>query len=141
VTAIQGYLGKVGIKVNLTMQDMAGFGALAMGGWKNSLLGVARSTASNLNYSLTMWTKESAWHVSVDKTDEYYKLYRDALTSKDYDVSLTQKAVQYMFDNAVVTSVYAISRGVVMPSYVKDSGFYTRHSFWYWEPADTWLSK
>ncbi|MFC1864024.1 ABC transporter substrate-binding protein, partial [Thermodesulfobacteriota bacterium] len=141
VTAIQGYLSKVGINVNLTMQDMAGFGALAMKGWKDSLLGAARSTAANLNYSLTSWTKDSAWHVSVDKTDEFYNLYKAAFTSKEYDVALTKKAVQYMFDNAMITPVYAVSRGIVLPSYVHDTGFYTRQTFWHWEPSNTWLSK
>lgn len=141
VTAIKGYLGKVGINVNLTMQDMSGFGALAMGGWHDSLLGAARSTEVNLNRSLNMWTKENPWHVSVDKTDDFYRLYKDACKTKEYDVSLTQKAVQYMFDNAMVTPVYAVSRGVVMPSYIHDTGFYTHQMFWHWDPADTWLSK
>ncbi len=141
VAAIQGYLSKVGIKVNLTMQDMAGFGALAMGGWHDSLLGAARSTAANLNVSLINWTKDSAWHVSVDKTEELYKLWKTALTSKEYDVALTQKAVQYMYDNAMITPVYAVSRGVVLPPWVHDTGFYTRNMFWHWEPANTWLSK
>jgi len=140
-TAIQGALSKAGINLDMSIVDGATAQNYFTGGWRNALLGTATSVAANVNASLGVWTKENPWYISLDKTEDFYNLYRTSLTAQKYDAALTQKAIKYMFDNKMVAPVYAVSRGVVMPTKVRDTGFYTRHSFWFWEPANAWISK
>lgn len=142
VTAIQGFLGKVGIKVNLNMADMATCSTYQTQGWNNGFIGAARAgIIGNINSGLSNWTFDSPWHSSLLKTPEFIQLYTDSLTAKQYDPALARKAVQYLYDNTTVITVYAVSRGVVLQPYVHDTGFYTYQNFWYWDPAKTWLSK
>ena len=140
VTAMQAQLAKVGIKVNLTVADMGTAQSLFSKGWVG-WMGTARAISSNPNFAFVNFTKDSPIHVSVDKTDAFYTLYQASLTSKNYDPQLAQKVVQYMYDNSMINPFYAVSRGCVMQPNVRDTGLYTRSSFWFWEPADTWLDK
>jgi ABC-type transport system substrate-binding protein len=141
-TAIQASLMKAGINVDMQWVDGTTANNYYANGWTNGLQGAASSIGANVNASLTALTKDNpVWYVSMDKTEDFYTLYRASLTSPQYDVALVQKAIKYYFDNATMNCIYAVSRGSVMPPWVHDTGFYTRHRFWYWEPADTWLSK
>jgi peptide/nickel transport system substrate-binding protein len=139
-TAIQASLSKVGITADTSMVDGATAQSSFTGGWKNGLMGTGASILANVNFSISSWTKENPWYVSMDKTDEFYNLYKSSLAAQEYDVAQSQKAIKYLFDNAAITPVYALSRGEVMSSKIHDAGFYTRDSFWYWEPANAWLS-
>lgn len=141
VTGIQGYLSKIGIQVKLDMLEYASFQNAISKGWTNGMLATARSTVPNLNVSSIVWTKDSPLHVSVDKTNAFYALYNDSVNSKDYSPALVQKMIRYIYDNVMIIPIYAVSRGEIMQSYVHDTGFYTRQHFWYWEPANIWLSK
>jgi peptide/nickel transport system substrate-binding protein len=141
-TAIQSSLGKAGINLDMQIVDGTTANNYYANGWTNGLQGASSSVGANVNGSLTALTKDSpTWYVSMDKTEDFYNLYRASLTAPEYDVALIQKAIKYMFDNATMNCIYCVSRGVVLPPWVHDTGFYTRHRFWFWEPADTWLSK
>jgi peptide/nickel transport system substrate-binding protein len=141
-TAIQSSLGKAGINLDMQWVDGATANNFYANGWTNGLQGAASSIGANVNASFTALTKDNpTWYCSMDKTDAFYALYQASLTSPQYDVALVQKCVKYFFDNTTFNCIYAVSRGCVMPPWVKDTGFYTRQRFWYWNPADTWLSK
>ena len=141
-TAMQSYLSKAGIVLDMQIVDGTTANNFYSSGWNNGLQGAASSIGANVNASFTALTKENpVWYVSMDKPEAFYTLYRDSLTSPQYDAALVQKCVKYYFDNVTFNCVYAVSRGCVLPPWVHDTGFYTRHRFWYWEPADTWLSK
>jgi peptide/nickel transport system substrate-binding protein len=142
VTAIQASLMKAGVNLDMQIVDGTTANNYYANGWTNGLQGAASSVGANVNASFTALTKEGpTWYVSLDKTEEFYNLYRDSLTSPQYDVALVQKCVKYMFDTVYFNCIYAVSRGCVMPPWVHDTGFYTRQRFWYWEPADAWKSK
>jgi peptide/nickel transport system substrate-binding protein len=141
VTGIQGYLSKIGIKTNIDMLEYASFQDKISKGWKNGMLVTARSIVPNMNVSAIVLTKESPNHASLDKTNEFYTLYLDSMNAKTFSATLAQKMVRYIYDNVMLMPIYAVARGEVMQSYVHDTGFYTRQHFWYWEPADIWLSK
>jgi peptide/nickel transport system substrate-binding protein len=139
--AIQGYLGKVGITLDQQLVDMATSATVATGGWRNGLFGAARALSPNINAALQQWTKDTAWWTSLDKTPEYYQLYMDSLTAKEYDPALAKKAVRNVFDNTTMIPVYTMVRGAIVQPYVHDTGFYTESNFWYWTPAKAWVSK
>jgi peptide/nickel transport system substrate-binding protein len=141
ITAIQGYLSQIGITTEIEMMDMGTSATYATKGWNNGLFGAARTFSGGINGMLTDLSRDGAWWVSMDKTDEYDKLYRAALTAKEYDPALSQKAVRYLFDNVTFIPVYTMQRGAVVQPYVHDTGFMTQANFWYWDPAKAWMSK
>jgi peptide/nickel transport system substrate-binding protein len=142
VTAMQGFLSKIGIKVDLNMADMGTSMTYMTQGWHNALFGAARAgIIGNINSGLANWTPDSPWHSSLLKTPEFIQLYTDSLTAKQYDPALAKKAVQYLYDNTTIIPIYAVSRGDVLQPYVHDTGFYTQNNFWYWTPSKTWMSK
>jgi peptide/nickel transport system substrate-binding protein len=142
VTAMQGYLGKVGIKVDLNMAEMGPAVGFMVNGWHNALFGAARAgLIGNVNSGLANWTTDSSWHSSLLKTTEFQQLYQTSLTAKQFDPALAKKAVQYLYDNTTIIPIYAVTRGWVLEPYVHDTGFFGQQNFWYWEPAKTWLSK
>jgi hypothetical protein len=105
------------------------------------LFGAARTFWGNVNGILADLSVDSAWWVSMDKTDEYDKLYRESLTSEEFDPALAQKAIRYLFDEVVFIPVYTMQRGAVIQPYVHDTGFLSQTNFWLWNPAKAWLSK
>jgi len=141
VTAVQSYLNKAGIVVDMQIVDGTTANNYYSSGW-TGLQGSASSIGANVNASVIALTKDNpVWFVSMEKTEEFYELYRASITAPDYDPALVQKCVKYMFDNATFNVIYANPRGCVLPPWVHDTGFYTRHRFWYWFPADCWMSK
>jgi peptide/nickel transport system substrate-binding protein len=142
VTAMQGFLGKVGIKVDLNMAEMGPAVGYMVDGWHNALFGAARAgLIGNVNSGLANWSNDSTWHSSLLKTTEYSQLYQASLASKQFDPAQSKKAIQYLYDNTTVIPIYAVTRGWVIKPYVHDTGFFTQQNFWYWEPGKTWLSK
>jgi peptide/nickel transport system substrate-binding protein len=141
VTAIQGYLSKINITMDVEMMDMGTSATYSTKGWNNGLYGAARSISGNVNAILQNLSSSSAWWVSMEKNAEYDKLYTDAVTSVDYDPVLAQKVIQYLFDNTTVIPVYTMNRGAVVHPNVHDTGLYDQQNFWFWSPAKAWLSK
>jgi peptide/nickel transport system substrate-binding protein len=142
VTAMQGFLDKVGIKVDLNMAEMGPAVGYMINGWDNALFGAARAgLIGNVNSGLANWSDDSAWHSSLLKTAEYNQLYQASLTAKQFDPELAKKAIRYLYDNTTIIPIYAVTRGWVIEPYVHDTHFFSAQNFWYWEPAKTWLSK
>ena len=141
VTAMQGYLDQIGITMEIEMMDMGTSATYATQGWNNGLFGAARTFSGGINGMLTDLSRDGAWWVSMDKTDEYDELYRASLTAKEYDPALAQKAIRYLFDEITFIPVYTMQRGAVVQPYVHDTGYMSQANFWYWEPAKAWISK
>lgn len=140
--ALQGYLSKVGITLDLNIQDHASYSQVRNTGWANGTIVGGMAFDGNMNYALNAnFTQNTNANPSMLKPDDFQNLYSTAATAKEFDPSLSKKAIQYIFDNAMFLPVYCMARGQVMQSYVHDTGFYTLHNFAPWEPANTWLSK
>jgi peptide/nickel transport system substrate-binding protein len=142
-TAIQGYLSKIGIQLELNMMDHSAYTTLANKGWKNGFVAGAKALDGAVNYAINLnWSQTTISNASMDKTDEFQKLLNAALASNSFDPALTQKVIKYMYDNEMYIPVYCTSRGAVMQSYVRgDNGFFTLHSWGCWTPAKVWLNK
>jgi hypothetical protein len=97
---------------------------------------------ANLNSSFSRYYVQNASNYpSMLKTDEFQQLYIQSRQSIEYDPAKVQKMIRYLFDNALVTPLYAIKRGDVLQTYVHDTGFYTKQAWPGWNPSDVWLSK
>jgi len=142
VTAIQGYLSKVGIEAKLDYIDIRTYISYRTGGWNNALLTGAYGFDANLNNSFERyWSQDSAHCPSMLKTDEFQKLFLDSKHSKEFNPEKMKKAVKYLYDNALVLPLYTITRGHVLKPYVNDTGFYSKQTWPGWEPANVWLDK
>jgi peptide/nickel transport system substrate-binding protein len=142
LVAIQGTFAKAGVTLELNMMDFGATNTFAQKGWNNALLALGKSIDSNTVYALiSNWTQSAPWYVSVDKTNDFQKLVDAAAASKEFDSTLAQKAIQYMYDNAMINPVYVLTRGQVAQKYVRDTGLYTLHNWPWWQPADIWLDK
>jgi peptide/nickel transport system substrate-binding protein len=142
VTAIQAYMGKVGIQAELNILDFASYGNYRTKGWNNAVLAGMVGFDANLNNSMDRyWVKSSAMFPSVDKTDELQNLHLASVAAKDFDPALEQKVIRYLYDNALCLPLWAGSRGDVIKPFVKDTGFYTLQTWTGWKPYQTWLDK
>jgi peptide/nickel transport system substrate-binding protein len=142
-TAIQGYLSKIGIQLELNMQDHTAYTTLTNKGWQNGFAAGAKALDGAINYAVNLnWSQNMISNISMLKPDGFQELLNAALATKNLDVGLTQKAIKYMYDNKLYIPIYATSRGDVMQTYVKgDTGFYSLHNWGSWTPAKVWLDK
>jgi peptide/nickel transport system substrate-binding protein len=142
VTAIQGYLNDVGIKADINALDGGGFGSLVMGGWKNGFLTTGTSFFPNLNIGINfILTQNNPYFVSLDKTNELQQLWEASAATKDYNVELVQKMLQYIHDDAYVLPLYTMDVSAIMKPYVKDTGFFSQQWIFYWDAANAWMDK
>jgi peptide/nickel transport system substrate-binding protein len=142
LTAIQATFAQAGITLDLNMMDFGATNTYAQKGWNSALLALGKSVDSNMVYALiSNWAQTAPWYVSVDKTNDFQKLIDAAAASKDFDPALAQKCLQYMYDNAMITPVYVLTRGQVAQKYVTDTGLYTLHNWPWWTPGNIWLNK
>jgi ABC-type transport system substrate-binding protein len=142
VTALQGYLSKVGIEAQLDYLDVRTYINFRIGGWKNGILVGPWGFDANLNNSFgRAFSQTTQTSRSMLKTDEFEKYYNDSLHSAQFEPALAQKMIRYLYENALVLPLYSISRGVILKNYVHDGGFYSKQTWPYWEPANLWLDK
>ena len=142
VTAIQGYLSKVGIQAQLDYLDVRTYVNFRRNGWNNGILTGAYGFDANLNSSFARGFSQTTDSTrSMLKTDEFENYFNDSLHSASFEPALAQKMIRYLYDNALVLPVYSIARGVILKDYVYDGGFYSQQVWPYWEPANLWLDK
>jgi len=132
----------VGINVKLTETDISSQTNLSLKGWNNSMLFTPSTLGSNINktFAYNMISTAATWS-SLQKPNEFDQLYKDGCATKNIDPAVSQKAVRYVYDNAMVTPLYCTTRGDIVAPYVHDTGFYTLGSFIQWTPANIWMSK
>ncbi len=142
VTAVQGYLSKIGINAKVNLLDTGAWGNDALTGWGVGFLCNVSPTQTNPHMGLNMfWTQTTPFNASTLKTDEFQALYNASASAKDVAPVLIQKVTQYIFDNAMFLPLYAVARVGILKSYVHDTGYYTEQYYSYWNPADAWFSK
>jgi peptide/nickel transport system substrate-binding protein len=142
-TAVQGYLSKIGIQMELNMMDHTTYTTVNNTGWKNGFAAGAKALDGAINYALNLnWSQNGVSNASMVKPDAFQDLLNAAVSSKSFDPALTQKAVKYMYDTEMYLPLYYTSRGEVMQPYVRgDNGFYSIHNWASWTPAKVWLDK
>jgi peptide/nickel transport system substrate-binding protein len=141
ITAVQNYLSKVGITADVKLLDNATFNEMITKGW-TGLVAAPKSVNANLNVGLNAhFSKDSVNHPVLNKTDEFQALYRASATSSSYDIALVQKVIRYMYDNAMINCVYAISRGYILRPYLHDLDLNNNANFMIWGTATAWRDK
>jgi peptide/nickel transport system substrate-binding protein len=141
-TALQAYLGKIGIQVELQFPEAAQYQAYANGTWKNALLFDTQIGAANNNVGLNFnFGVPPSVYKSVSKPDGWKDVVSASLTAPNPDVTLIRKAVKMMYDDAMCITVYYSTVLWAQQSYVQDSGAGTRGNTQYWNPQYAWLKR
>jgi len=107
VTAMQSFLGKVGIEAEVQIVDSATFNKLRTTGWKNGILTSPLGMDANFNSTIERYfSKETVNFISALRTDEFDNLYQQSLHSQQADPALMQKMIRYIYDNALITCLW-----------------------------------
>jgi peptide/nickel transport system substrate-binding protein len=142
MTAVQGYLNKLGIKATLEWVDSATYDKARIGGWKNGLLCNAMVVSPNGGvWATTIFGQTAAYYPSMDKTNDSAALLSAVKSSREYDPALMKKFNQYIYDTTMVNPLFGTSRGHIMQKYVKDTGMYAGSGWTKWSPENAWLNK
>jgi ABC-type transport system substrate-binding protein len=141
MVAVQSYLSKVGITVEINMMDNAMYNEAIQKGW-SGFAAASKSVNANMNSSInTNWSRNALSHPVLAKTDEFQALYEASATSPEYDPALVKKTTRYMYDNAMVIFLFAVSRGYVLQPYLHDLDLNNNANFMIWGTATAWMDK
>jgi len=141
LVAIQGYLSKINITVDLNMVDNGTFWTLNMQGWEGFCTS-GRMIGADMNMANDgAFLQTSPSNASMAKPDELQALLKAATASAQNDPILTKKVIQYVFDNAVIIPLYGQTRGEVIQPYVRDLGLHNQILAMFWAPENAWLDK
>ena len=139
--AIQGMLAKIGITVNVNLIDHPAYNTAIQKGW-DGLAAAGKLIDANMGWALTTnFGQNVVANASLDKTNDWQALLSASLATKDYDPTLVQKALAYMYNNSMINVENATKRGQTMANYVMGADFYTFDRAMYWSPGKLWLNK
>jgi peptide/nickel transport system substrate-binding protein len=142
VVALQSYLGKIGLQVDLEFVDAAKFQAYQTGTWNNGLIYTNIIHYPNYNAVLAQWFGvPSSWFKSMKRPEGWENTVTASITSLNQESALEQKCVQALYDDVTTIPLdYGTSLWAVTDK-VHDSGVGTRGSSTQWNSQNAWLSK
>jgi peptide/nickel transport system substrate-binding protein len=140
--AVQDYLGKVGIQVNIVYWDDAKYFELYGGGFFEGLVLDGINAYPNWNASLRLWfTNLGNVFVTKAVPPELLDAIMASLNSPDPDVSLMKKATDMVYDLCIMFPVSNCGMSYAEAPYVMDSGAMTLDFGFYFHPENLWLNK
>ena len=141
MVAIQGYLGKIGITVDINMVDNATYNNMILKGW-DGFAAASKSINANVNSSINVnFSQATLSNFSLAKPDDFQALCDASAASPEYNPALVQKVIRYMYENAMITSLYAVPRGYVVKPYLHDLDLNNQANAMAWGPGTAWMSK
>jgi peptide/nickel transport system substrate-binding protein len=140
--AIQSYLGKVGIKVELDFPEYAKYLQYRQGKWNNALLLQPAGGFPNYNSYFTayMATDSGVW-LSLKRPDNFQAAIEESLSTTSPDVNKIKGLISKMYDEATVIPIHDTGQGTALQKPVEGGGFMTRGIQFLWEPWNVWLNK
>jgi peptide/nickel transport system substrate-binding protein len=144
-TAIQGYLGQVGIEAKLEPMAAPLFVQNHTGGWDNGLMWFNCSSGTHIDPGYIVENRLSskgAQFVSITHPADYEKKLFSAATELDVKKrkAIYQAVMKSISDNALVAPVYIMYSGRAAYPEVRNLGMY-EVAMHLWTPEDAWLAK
>jgi peptide/nickel transport system substrate-binding protein len=140
IVALQSYLDKVGIQVDLEFPEPAAYNQYQTVSWKNALL--FATIGENANYNVTfgfMLGIPLPNYKSMKQPSNWPDVYNAVMLTPQVDPKIQQKAIQAVFDEATLMPLY-YTPDIWALKNVQDTGYGSR-SRSSWNPEDAWLSK
>ena len=139
--AIQAQWAEAGIKANIQILESAKFEEYGRTGW-SGLLYASPTGPSNWHSTLQgVLDPNNKQYVSVAKPQQYIDLWNAAAGSVNYDPAKEKALVKFIYDNEMCIPVWNVVRAWVTQTYVKDGGFLTMASGFFWRADTIWLDK
>jgi peptide/nickel transport system substrate-binding protein len=143
MVAVQQFLGKVGITVDVQQTPSAQRTTLSKEGWKNGF--IAFSVYGGLGFiSGLQYNLGGDLFISNTRPPDFIDLVTQAAAATDAAASeeLTRKIVQSLHNNAAVIPLWIAPQSVYAEqTYVHDVGIYEGGGTADWTPAKAWLNK
>jgi peptide/nickel transport system substrate-binding protein len=144
--AVQSDLNKVGIRTSVEFMDSSKFFNFMMNSatWEGLLIqGVPQN--ANMNYTLYNFFSGqlSYYFVSTALSPELKAATLESVNSSTMNVDLMRKVIKQVFDDCTLIPLYEGGRGYAMDSKLdlRDHGFTTRDSNFYYNPESMWINK
>jgi peptide/nickel transport system substrate-binding protein len=142
IVALQSYLSKIGIQVELEFPEPAKFVEFQQGTWKNALIYYSVGQSPNYNQTFGFsFASPRTNYKSLKNPDKWLDLMNETNGAPAMDPKIMQKLVQTLYDDTTVIPInYSTAMWVVKDS-VQDSGIGTRGGTPYWNAENAWKSK
>jgi len=142
IVALQSYLGKIGIQVELDFPEPAKFVEYQQGTWKNALIYAQVGQSPNYNQTFGFsFASPRTNYKSLKNPDKWFDLMNETNSAPAMDPKIMQKLTQVLYEDTTVIPIsYATAMWVVKDG-VQDSGIGTRGGTPYWNAENVWKSK
>jgi len=140
--AVQDYLSKVGITVDIENWDPGRFFQFFNGQtWEGMVIAVM-PTNGNYNFTLLMlYSGTRPIFVSSLITPQLKEVVMESLNSREIDISMIREAVQIMHDQCIAIPLYEAGLCVATHDYVHGGGIGERGLMVTLNPGTFWLDK
>jgi peptide/nickel transport system substrate-binding protein len=145
--AIQDYLGRVGIDVEIVFYEAAKFFQfMNKQTWDGLvIIGLPNTGGDYFTSTIAGWyanLEGTIIYISKASPDEVVEAVIAAYKSPESNVELMQKATDLTYEAATLIPVYQGGMSHAIRPYLKDTGLSIRGAFpMYWNPEDAWLDK
>jgi len=146
-TAIQGYLGDVGIDAELDLAEKGREYQVAIrGGWEDGIWmwGMGLYAPDEFMSLNRLYARGTVLFVSKYVTDEFHDLLEETLKAPTFEekAALTRQLQYLMIDKyAMINWVWMASGLKAKYPEVHDDGIYEGSSTLHWTPEDAWLER
>jgi len=139
--ALQAQWAEIGVTANIQILESAKFEEYARTGW-SGLLYAAPTGPSSWHTTLRgVFSPTHKDYISVDVTQEYIDLWDAAANSFMYDPAKEKALVEYIYNHEMCIPVWNVVRTWVVQPYVRDGGFLSMASAFFWRADNIWLDK
>jgi ABC-type transport system substrate-binding protein len=142
LTAIQTYLNNAGISTELDIADPVRFASINKEGWHNGLmLTQAGINSTEIRPIKAFFDSRGVNNRSIFRAPGFQQTLEQAIAEPNPEIhrGLMQKLVRMMYDEAMVTPLWATSDICVMQQSVQDVDILGPSAGW--TPGNVWLSK
>jgi ABC-type transport system substrate-binding protein len=139
--AIQTQWAEIGVKANIQILESAKFEEYGRTGWAGLLYAAPTGPSSWHTTLQGVLSPTNSAYISVDKPQAYIDLFNAAASSFQYDPAKEKALVDYIYNNEMCIPVWNVVRAWVTQPYVKDGGFLSMASGFFWRADNIWLDK
>ena len=142
MVALQGYLAKVGITVDLEFVDMGKYMDYRRKGWKNGFLCQPFLIYPNFGRTMELYFPSKGPDlISLKRTAGLDNMTEEAVTTAQPDVTRLRNIVKAMNDDLMAIPIYLTGAGFANKKGVYDTGFLTLVGTQTWTPEKAWIKK
>jgi len=140
--AIQNYLSKINIKLNIEYLDYSKYSQFMNGAtWDGLVICELPSEGNWNNWLNVFFGGDVPFYVSKLVTPEFQAALTESVNAPMLNVDLMKKVNKVIYDQCLYIPVYEAGMGYSLKSNIHDGGFGQRQNAMFWNPETIWISK